>query len=148
MKFDVLKYFSQALISILENTVNNELSKEVILIKQYMNKSNLIDYIRWTAFNIMFFLYTYFHFFEPTLILPKEIWHPFSIHPFKKHCLVLLQQLAYIYHAGALNIVDSLVCMSMHVATAKLEILSGQFGETITNFDLKKCIRQHQDIIW
>ena len=92
--------------------------------------------------------FTYLQLFKPTVILPKEVWHPFPIESSVKQYVVLIQQLMYIYHTGVLHVGDGVMFMSMHIATAKLEVLSHEFDQVVDENQLKNCIEKHQEIIW
>lgn len=95
----------------------------------------------------MFLLYIYLHLFDITLILPKEVWHPFHIDSCNKKKLVLIQQMIYIFETGALNVADGLLFMTMNLASVKLKILAHNFERVNDKEQLKKCVRQHQEIL-
>ena len=138
----------QTLISIVENTVYNVNSKDELLFKEYVKGSNLKNLSHFLIFSTMCLYYTYLHLFEPLLILPKEVWHPFPLDPFNKKCLVLIQQLTYIIHTGSLNVADGITFISINVAIARFQVLADEFENVASNFELTKCIQKHQDIIW
>ena len=96
----------------------------------------------------MIFGHIYLIVFEPTFILPKEVWHPFLIDPFRKRCLVAIQQILCIIHCGIISCIDNIIVMLIQTATLKLKVLSDEFKRIATNFQLKKCIQKHQKILW
>ncbi|XP_033209503.1 uncharacterized protein LOC117168171 [Belonocnema kinseyi] len=82
------------------------------------------------------------------MILPKEIWYPFPITPYYNKIVVLMQQFAYIFHSSVIQLADSIFFMMLHIARAKLEILNDELKQVVDENQLKKCIQDHQEIIW
>ena len=127
------------------NNVNN---LEKVILRKYVKNSLPMCCILYTVYSSLAIGFTYLQIFEPNLILPKEVWHPFSIEPIKKKYLVLIQQLLYVFHTIVLLIADGIAFMSMHLARAKLEILNEEFKQVDNENKLKICIRYHQEAIW
>lgn len=132
----------------LDKIVRNVNSQDEKLFRKYIKDSIPLAFSVYTLYNIVAVGFTYMQLCKPTLILPKEIWYPLPLEPFKRKVFELTQQFIYIFHSGVLHVADGILFMSMHIARAKLTVLSDKFPLANNEFQLRRCIQLHQEVIW
>lgn len=136
------------LLNYLDKAICNVNSPDEILFRKYIRDSIPLAVTVYSLYNIVAIGFTYMQLYKPTLILPKELWYPLTLDPFKRKTLQLIQQCIYIYHSCILHIADGILFMSFHIARAKLVILTDEFSRVINEIQLRRCIQSHQEVIW